>query len=42
LDIFGKTCPMCRKAKMKPSGEIRPIKSVGPKGGAGTTEKRKS
>lgn len=33
MDIFGKTCPMCKKAKMKPAGEIRPIKSIGPKGG---------
>ena len=32
MDIFGKTCPMCKKAKMKPSGEIKPIKSVGKTG----------
>ena len=32
MNIFGKTCPMCKKAKMKPSGQIRPIKSVGKMG----------
>ena len=32
MDILGKTCPMCKKAKMRPSGQIKPIKSTGPKG----------
>jgi hypothetical protein len=42
MDVFGKTCPMCKKAKMRPSGQIRPIKSTGPIVGIPTMEPRKS
>jgi len=32
MGLFGKTCPMCNKAKMKSSGTIKPLRRRGPTG----------